>query len=74
MKLDSLGNLYIAAGTVEGIWVYGVDGSLLGFVSIPERPANCAWGDSDWQSLYVTAQTSVYRVRFKVRGQKLNPG
>ena len=73
MKLDELGNLYIAAGTAEGIWVYGSDGELLGFVPIPERPANCAWGDAGWQSLYVTAQTSVYRVRFKVPGQKLNP-
>jgi gluconolactonase len=74
MKLDSRGNLYIAAGTAEGIWVYGTDRSLFGFVPIPERPANCAWGDTDWQSLYVTAQSSVYRVRFKVPGQKLNPG
>jgi len=74
MKLDVLGNLYIAAGTDEGIWVYSSEAALLGFIAIPERPTNCAWGDADWQSLYVTAQTSVYRVRLKVRGQKLNPG
>ena len=28
-----------------------------------------AWGDDDWQTLYVTARTSVYRVRMKVAGQ-----
>jgi gluconolactonase len=74
MKLDVEGNLYIAAGTDEGIWVYDRDGVLLGFIAMPERPANCAWGDPDWQTLYVTAQTSVYRVKLKVRGQALNPG
>jgi gluconolactonase len=74
MKLDVEGNLYIAAGTDEGIWVYDRDGALLGFIAIPERPANCAWGDSDWRTLYVTAQTSVYRVRLKLRGQAMNPG
>jgi gluconolactonase len=74
MKLDVEGNLYVAAGTAEGIWVYDREGALLGFIALPELPANCAWGDPDWQSLYVTAMTSVYRVRLKVRGQALNPG
>jgi len=74
MKLDLEGNIYIAAGTAEGIWVYDPEGVLLGFISLPERPANCAWGDPDWQTLYVTAMTSVYRVRLKARGQALNPG
>jgi len=74
MKLDLEGNIYIAAGTAEGIWVYDPEGGLLGFISLPERPANCAWGDPDWQTLYVTAMTSVYRVRLKARGQALNPG
>ena len=73
MKLDALGNLYVAANSAEGIWVFAPDRTLLGYVPIPERPANCTWGDESWQSLYVTAQTSVYRVRFKQPGQQLNP-
>jgi gluconolactonase len=73
MKLDALGNLYVAAGTDEGIWVFGEDRLLLGFIPVPEHPTNCAWGGADWQTLYVTAQTSVYRVPLKVPGQSLNP-
>lgn len=69
MKLDVLGNLYVTANTENGIWVYSPAGELLGFVEVPEAPANCAWGDEDWQTLYVTARTSVYRVRMKVAGQ-----
>jgi gluconolactonase len=74
MKLDELGNLYIAGGTEDGVWVFDPQGVLLGFIVIPERPANVAWGDAGWQTLYVTAMTSVYRVGLKVRGQALNPG
>jgi sugar lactone lactonase YvrE len=35
----------------------------------PNVPANCAWGDDDYRTLYLTAPRSVYRVRTKVRGK-----
>ena len=69
MKLDSRGNLYIAANTPEGVWVYGPDGALLGFIGLPEAPANLAWGGDDWRTLFVTANTSVYRLGMSVAGQ-----
>ena len=31
-------------------------------------PANFAWGDADYRSLYITASTSVYRIRVQVSG------
>jgi gluconolactonase len=73
MKLDDQGNLYIAANTADGLWVYSPEGVLLGLIGFDERPANLAWGDDDWQTLYVTAETSVYRLRMNVKGQRLNP-
>ena len=33
-----------------------------------ETPANCAFGDADLQTLYITARTSLYRVRRDVKG------
>jgi sugar lactone lactonase YvrE len=74
MKLDVHGNLYIAGGTDDGVWVFDPQGRLLGLIAVPERPTNLAWGDADWQALYITTITSVYRVRLKIRGQALNPG
>ena len=68
MKIDEEGHLYVTGAT--GVWVFEPDGELLGVVVTPERPANCAWGDDDRQSLYITAQTSLYRVRTKVAGAK----
>jgi len=69
MKLDSQGNVYLAANSPEGIWVFDPQGKLLGFIGVGESPANLAWGGEDWQTMYVTAQTSVYRLRMKVPGQ-----
>lgn len=66
MKIDEEGHLYVTGAT--GVWVFEPNGELLGVVVTPERPANCAWGDADRKSLYVTAQTSLYRVRTKVAG------
>ena len=31
-------------------------------------PANFAWGDEDGRTLYMTARTSLYRIRLKVPG------
>jgi gluconolactonase len=69
MKLDVLGNLYVAANTDHGIWVYSPAGELLGFIGVGEAPANLAWGGSDWKTMFVTARTSVYRLPMKVAGQ-----
>ena len=66
MKVDVEGHLYVSGAT--GIWVFEPDGTRLGVIVPPERPANCAWGDDDQRSLYITARTSLYRVRVKVPG------
>ncbi len=65
MKVDEEGNLYVA--NALGIWTYAPDGRFRGLIPTREVPANCAWGD-DGQTLYITARTSVYRVRTRVKG------
>jgi gluconolactonase len=64
MKVDRDGRLYVCA---RGVQVFGADGSLLGVIDCPQRPANCAWGD-DGSMLYVTARTAVYRTPISVQG------
>jgi sugar lactone lactonase YvrE len=68
MKFDSRGNLYVAANTAEGVWVYSADGEGLGSIGLPEPPANLAWGGSDRQTLFITARSSVYGVRMNIPG------
>ena len=66
MKVDIEGNIYIAGST--GLWVFEPDGNLLGVIVTPERPSNCAWGDEDRQTLYITARTSIFRIRTEIPG------
>ena len=67
LKLDTQGNVY-ATGP-GGLWVFSPDGKRLGTFELPEVPANAGWGD-DGKTLYITAETGVYRVRMAVAGQK----
>jgi gluconolactonase len=66
MKVDTQGNLYTTGP--GGLWILAPDGTFLAHVRVPEKAANCAWGDEDYRSLYVTASTSVYRLRTLVPG------
>jgi gluconolactonase len=65
IKTDETGNLYVAAERIE---MYTSEGKHLGSLFTHETPSNCAFGDGDFQSLYITARTSVYRVRMNVKG------
>jgi gluconolactonase len=66
LKVDQAGNVY-ACGP-GGIWMISPEGHHLGTVRLPEAPHNLAWGDEDARTLYVTALTSVYRLRFQIPG------
>jgi gluconolactonase len=68
MKVDTAGNIY-ATGPV-GLYIFAPDGKVLGKIKFPEQPANLAWGDADGKTLYVTARTSVYRIRTKIAGDR----
>jgi len=61
MKVDPDGNVYCAGP--GGIWVFSPSGIYLTLITTPQTPSNCAWGDADRKTLYITAQTSVYRIR-----------
>jgi gluconolactonase len=66
IKIDEQGNLFVTGP--KGIWVWDSEGHHLGTIEMPEQPANLAWGDQDYHTLYITATTSVYRLRTSVRG------
>jgi gluconolactonase len=66
MKIDSEGHVYCCGP--GGIHVFDADGVCLGVIQMPEHTANFAWGDTDFRSLYITASTSVYRIRVAVPG------
>ncbi len=66
IKVDKSGNLFITGP--KGIWVWDAKGNHLGTIVLPEQPANLTWGDKDYRTLYITATTSVYRLKMKAQG------
>ncbi len=66
MKVDQKGNIFCTGP--GGVWVLNPQGQHLGMIVIPEKPSNCAWGDSDFRTLYITAKTSVYAIRVNIPG------
>jgi gluconolactonase len=61
IKLDRDGNLFVSGP--GGLWILSRDGRHLGTLRGPEHPHNLAWGDDDGRTLYLTAQTGLYRIR-----------
>ena len=65
LRTDEMGNIYVAA---RNVLVYSPQGELLSTIKMGETPSNLAFGDPDFSTLYVTARTSVYRIRLGVKG------
>lgn len=69
IKVDQSGNVYVSGP--GGLWIYSPDGKVLGSLQGPEHPHNIAWGDEDGKTLYLTAQTGIYRIRLNIPGATL---
>jgi gluconolactonase len=67
MKVDAAGNVWCTGP--GGIHVFDGDARLLEVIEVPEPTANFAWGDDDYRSLFITASTSLYRLRTKTAGR-----
>lgn len=69
--MDIRGNLYVAV--MGGIGIYNSGGMHLGDIVTPEWPANCGFGGDDNRTLFITADTSVYRIQMTVQGAGPTP-
>lgn len=69
MKVDVEGHIFCTGP--GGLWVFDPEGQHLGTIVTPEQPSNCAWGDDDFRSLYITACTSIYKIRVNIPGIKV---
>lgn len=74
MWLDVEGNLYGAAGKGEttGLFVISPDGRLLLHKPMPEFSANVTFGGRDMRDIFLTASTSVYKMRSLRPGVRLS--
>lgn len=70
MKCDARGNIWVTAP--GGVWVYSIEGDLIGKLRVPELVGNLTWGGPDWRTLFLTASHSLYAVETKV-GPRIEP-
>lgn len=68
LKVDVEGRLYVSC---NGVMVFSPEGKLLGEIPCPESVANIAFGGADWKTLFMTARTSLYRVRVLTAGVRV---
>jgi len=65
MTIDNEGNVYL---TTRVVAVYNKKGEKIETIKVPEKPANVCFGGKDGQTLFITARTSLYCVRMRVKG------
>jgi gluconolactonase len=87
MKLDAAGRLFVAAGLnkpnpphetqdqpTAGIYVFSPQGKLLQLIPIGrDETTNCAFGDDDLKTLYVTAGGTLWSMRVRTPGKPAWP-
>jgi gluconolactonase len=66
MRVDAKGNVYTAGP--GGVWIVSPEGKHLGTIRVPEVVANLTFGDPDYQTLYITARTTIYKIRVNTPG------
>lgn len=66
MKCDADGNVLVTGP--NGIWVFDAAGARLGVIEVPEPVGNLNWGESSWDTLFITASTSIYKISCAVAG------
>ncbi len=65
MTIDNEGNVYL---TTKVVAVYNSKGQKIETIEVPEGPANVCFGGKDKKTLFITARTSLYSVRMRVKG------
>lgn len=66
MTIDSEGNLYLTTG--GAVQVFDKTGERIETIAVPEGPTNVAFAGRDKQTLFITARTSLYAVKTRVKG------
>ena len=66
IKVDVQGNLYVSGP--GGLWILSPTGKHLGTIVAPKHPHNLAWGGEDGKTLYLTAQSALYRMSLNIPG------
>jgi gluconolactonase len=65
MAIDNKGNVYL---TNKAVSVFDKTGKKIAAIEVPETPSNVCFGGKKRNILFITARTSVYTLKMKVKG------
>ena len=68
MTLDKKGRLYLTTISNNQVEVFSSKGEKITSVEMPEKPSNVCFGGKENDELYITARTSLYRVKTNTQG------
>ena len=68
MTVDVSGNLFVCDPNGEKIHIFESSSNYIGYINIPERVANCTFGGENKTDLYITASTSLFRIKTLTQG------
>jgi gluconolactonase len=68
MTIDNHGNVYLTNKVVS---VFNPKGENIARIEVPEQPSNVCFGGKKLNILFITARTSVYTLKMKVKGVSL---
>lgn len=66
MTIDSEGNVYLTSG--RAVVIYNTAGKKVATIDVPEGTTNVCFGGKDRQTLFITAGTSLYSMKMRVKG------
>ena len=66
MKVDTLGNIWTTGP--GGVLIISPEGKHLGTILTGQNTGNCAWGGSEKDTMYITADMFLLRVKTQVKG------
>jgi gluconolactonase len=66
MRVDERGNLWVGGG--DGVHIHAPNGTRIANLPVPEMVTNLEFGGEGGDELFITAVSSLYRVRTEVRG------
>jgi len=67
VRVDAAGRVFSSAA--DGVQIFSDKGKLIGRILVAESPANLNFGGSDKKELYITARTSLYRIKLLAAGK-----
>jgi gluconolactonase len=65
MTIDNKGNVYLTNKVVS---VFNPEGKNIARIEVPQQPSNVCFGGKKRNILFITARTSVYTLKMKVKG------